>query len=151
MIDKLIRYPKSPGPLRTCLLLFFLLFFITLTHAQEFTGQREPVTFESVIDRLIHSAPQTIRVRNKTIDFGLFSLRKIGRVFPDAKIDSGKLILDKNLVFENCRLTGKGISNLDITNIAFINCEIASMTLSSINASSLEVSECELQGLRLIR
>jgi hypothetical protein len=118
--------------------------------AQDFDEGREPVTFESVVDELIHSAPQTIRVRNKTIDFGVFSIRKIGRLFPDAKIDSGKLILDKNLVFENCRLLGKGISNIDITNLALINCEIESITLSSIKASSLEVSESTLKGIRLI-
>ena len=129
---------------------FILLVTFNLATAQEFGESRKPVTFESVVEQLINSAPENIRVKDKTIDFGLFSIRKIGRIFPDAKIDSGKLILDKTLVFENCKLLGKGFSNIDITNLIFINCEIESITLSSIKASSLEISESNLKGIRLI-
>lgn len=146
--------PQKSTCLRDCfkysLILFFLLSWQVELRAQEFIEERERITFESVVDELIHSAPQTIRVRNKAIDFGYFSVRKIERLFPDARIDSGRLILDKNLIFENCKIEGKGISNIAVTNLVFLECDISTLTLSSIKASSLEISENKLNGLRII-
>lgn len=144
---------KSTSPSK--IFRYFLVLFILLAaqieiKAQELIEERERVSFESVVDDLIHSAPQSLRISNKTIDFGLFSVRKIGRLFPDARIDSGRLIIDKNLIFENCRIEGKGVSNIEVTNLAFLDCDISSLRLMSIKASSLEISESSLNGLMIV-
>lgn len=136
--------------LRVWLIFAILIATIFPANGQILEEEVEVITFETVLDDLLHKSSQTIRVTNKTIDFGLFSVRKIGRIFPDARIDSGKLILDKTLVFENCVILGKGLSNIEITNLIFLDCDISSLTLSSLKASSIEISQSSLHSIRII-
>ena len=133
----------------------YLVLFLALTFSNAGFGQsdttavEEIISFEEVFDKLINSPESTITIRNRTVDLGLFSVRKIDRLFKNVEIDSGYLILNKNVEFVQCKILGKGLSNIKIHNLAFKDCEISSMTLSSIKASFIEISGSVLNRVRI--
>ena len=91
---------------------------------------QEPISFEEILDRLINAPDSLIIYNNESIDLGNYPLRKIDRLFTQANIDSGFLVLNKSLVFKNCRISGKGLSDLNINSISFENCRITSLNIS---------------------
>jgi hypothetical protein len=108
------------------------------------------IDFGLILDRLINGSETVVRFRNQSIDLGNYSLRKIDRLFANAKIDSGSLIINKRLEFHNCTITGKGLYNLKIEQILFNNCKIASLSMTNLNVSRLEVSGGSLYGIRIL-
>ena len=139
-----------------------LLVFASLTLKAPFTnGQNAPsqelateivgpISIESILGRLINGSDSLITYNNETIDLGNYSLRKIDRLFAQANIDSGFLILNKSLAFYNCRITGKGLSDLNINSITFENCQISSLNISNLKASSLKISGGSLHKVRIL-
>jgi hypothetical protein len=107
------------------------------------------IGYNTVINQLINGKSNTVRFSNQTIDLGNFSLRKIDRFFKNAEIDSGRLILNKSIEFHNCRILGKGFSDLKIANILLNNCEFDILTISNLQAVSLRIDGGKLKGLRL--
>lgn len=107
------------------------------------------ISYNTVINELINGKSATVRFSNVTIDLGNFSLRKIDRYFKNAEIDSGRLILNKSIELHNCKILGKGFSDLEITNILLNNCEYETLTLSNLHAVSLRIDGGQLKGLRI--
>lgn len=126
---------------------------ITLAQAVGGSTNQEADTvigYNTVINQLINGKSSTVRYTNKTIDLGNYSLRKIDRYFKNAKIDSGQLVLKKSIEFHNCKILGKGFSDLKITNILLNNCEFDMLTISNLNAVSVRIDGGKLKGLRLL-
>ena len=111
---------------------------------------QEPISFEEILDRLINAPDSLIIYNNESIDLGNYPLRKIDRLFTQANIDSGFLVLNKSLVFKNCRISGKGLSDLNINSISFENCRITSLNISNLKASSLKITGGSLNKIRVI-
>ena len=114
------------------------------------TETPEPIRFETILDRLINSPDSLIAYHNESIDLGSYTLRKIDRLFANANIDSGLLVLNKSLEFYNCRISGKGLSDLNINSITFENCSISSLNISNLKASSLKIAGGSLNKVRIL-
>lgn len=115
-------------------------------------GQDKQVVigFDSILNQLI-SSPDTLFIyRNADIDLGNYTLRKIDRLFSDANIDSGSVILNKSLEFHNCSIRGRGLSDLKMKRIVFQDCEINSMSLSNLDIENLHIESSNLNNLRVL-
>lgn len=110
----------------------------------------EIISFETILNQLINGPDSLIAYYNTSIDLGNYSLRKIDRLFAQANIDSGLLILNKSLKFYNCHITGKGLADLSLNNITFENCLISSLNISNLKASSLKISGGSLNKVRIL-
>jgi hypothetical protein len=108
------------------------------------------ISFETILDRLINSPDSLIAYHNKSIDLGSYTLRKIDRLFANANIDSGLLILNKSLEFYNCHISGKGLSDLNINSITFENCRISSLNISNLKVSALKIVGGSLNKVRIL-
>ena len=86
------------------------------------SATNEKISFETILNRLINGPDSLIVYRNTSIDLGNYSLRKIDRLFAQANIDAGFLILNKSLEFHNCRISGKGLTDLKLISIIFKDC-----------------------------
>jgi hypothetical protein len=110
----------------------------------------ETISFETILDQLINSPDTLIAYQNTTIDLGNYTLRKIDRLFSNAIIDSGFLVLNKSLAFYNCRISGKGLTELKLNGITFKDCRITALNISNLKASSLKISGGSLSKVRIL-
>ncbi len=113
-------------------------------------GKPVVIRLENILDSLINSPDQLLTFTGKTISLGSFSLRKIDRLYPNAQIDSGMLVLNKSLAFRNCTIIGKGLSNLKMKDITFTNCQIKTLSITNIGAVSLSISNSQADGVRVL-
>ena len=70
---------------------------------------------------MLNSRDTLITYENQRIDLGNYTGRKIDRLFEDAVIDSGKVILNKSLLFKNCVLMGRGFRDLKLNRLIIQN------------------------------
>ena len=147
------------GKVRSFVIIIFFLLAGPLSYAQDNLAHSEaqsadlaesPISFEQILDRLINTSEETLVYNNKTINLGNFTLRKIDRLFEQANIDSGSLIINKTLEFNNCVITGKGLYDLKMHRISFNNCKISSLSFSNILSSSFEVSGGALNNIKIL-
>lgn len=141
------------------LIFIFILLLAELSIAQGNTFNRatvstsateELISFETILDRLINSPDSLITYQNTSIDLGNYTLRKIDRLFTNATIDSGFLIINKSLAFNNCRISGKGLADLKVNNIIFKDCNITSLNISNLKASLFKITGGSLSKVRIL-
>ena len=126
------------------------LFFESPIKAQDVSLPQTTIRFDSILDRLINTPDTLLVLSNATVDLGNYTLRKIDRLFPTANIDSGSLILNKSLVFNNCTIRGKGLSDLSLNRVIFQHCEITSMSLMNLRANHFSIESGRLDNLRIL-
>ena len=146
---------KTYKSLSSFILILFLVMRSGLAFSQQVisdstTPLQEIINIETILDLLINSSDSVITFNNEEIELGHYSLRRIDRLFTEANIDSGSLILNKSLEFVNCRVKGKGLSDLKINNIIFDNCQLASLNISQLKASSLKVTGGSINNIRVL-
>jgi hypothetical protein len=117
---------------------------------QSSVPSEKPISFEQILERLINTDDTLIVYNHNTIDLGNFTLRKIDRLFERAIIDSGSLVLNKSLEFNNCVITGKGFYDLKMARISFNNCEIQSLSITNLNTSLFEISGGSLKNIKIL-
>ena len=145
---------KSHNPITILVSLAFLLLTPRLGISQqneiESTPIKENINIETILDQLINNSDSLVSFNNEVIELGHMSLRGIDRLFSEANIDSGSLIINKNLEFINCQIVGKGLSDLKIKNIIFDNCQFTSLSISNLKATSLKVTGGSLNKIRIL-
>jgi len=109
-----------------------------------------PISFATILDGLINTPDTLVVLTNQSIDLGNYTIRKIDRLFAQANIDSGSLIINKSLEFHNCLISGKGLNDLKMKRILFNNCSISSLNLTNIKAAEFTVSNSELNKIRIM-
>lgn len=141
------------------LIFIFILLLAELSIAQGNTFNKatvstsateELISFETILDRLINSPDTLITYQNTSIDLGHYTLRKIDRLFTNATIDSGFLIINKSLAFNNCRISGKGLADLKVNSIIFKDCNITSLNISNLKASLFRITGGSLSKVRIL-
>jgi len=108
------------------------------------------IQFEDILDSLINSSDTLLIFNNRSVNLGNFSIRKIERLYPNAKIDSGILVLNKSLEFRGCNISGRGLSNLKMSNIVFSDCKFKSLSIMKVSAAVLTVTGSRINSLRVI-
>ena len=110
----------------------------------------QKLALAGILDSLINSSDTLLIYENLTIDLGNFSIRKIERLYPEAKIDSGIIILNKSLEFNNCVFSGKGFSNLKLNNLVFNNCKFRSLSITKVTGNGFSITGSRINSLRLL-
>ncbi len=135
------------------IIILFLFVFLPIEDSFGQAGihtNQEPISFETILNQLINGPDSLITFHNESIDLGNYTIRKIDRLFANAVIESGRLILNKSLEFHTCTIIGKGLSDLKVKGIVFKDCKISSLNITNLNASSLVVTGGSLQKLQIL-
>ena len=111
---------------------------------------KKTIGFQEILDQLINSPDSVIVYEDEVINLWNFSLRKIDRLFSEAKIDSGLLIIDKSIEFHNCTIYGKGLTDLTIKRVLFNKCNTASISFTNIRANELEIYNSSIRSIRVL-
>jgi hypothetical protein len=120
--------------------------------SNEAISNTPPITiqFEDILDSLINNPDTLLIYSDKKINLGNMSIRKMERLYPNALIDSGMLVLDKSLEFRNCYVTGSSLSNLKINRLVFNDCRLKSMSIKGVSAQELTISESKTNRIRIL-
>lgn len=139
------------------LTIIFSLIILKPIVAQELPGantvDRTPlptIYLENILDSLINNPDTLLIYRDRKISLGRFSTRKIERLYPNASIDSGMLILNKSLEFHHCTITGKGISNIKMKRVQFKDCTLRSLSISNYTGTTLEIGGSKIKNVRIL-
>jgi hypothetical protein len=110
----------------------------------------QKISLAGILDSLINGSDSLLIYENLSVDLGSFSIRKIERLYPNAKIDSGILVLNKSLEFRNCVFRGRGFSNIKLNNLVFNNCKFRSLSLTKVTGRSFSINGSRINSLRLL-
>lgn len=110
----------------------------------------DAISFEAILEELLTSDKSTIIVSDKLVDLGNYTARKVDRLFPGVVIDSGKVVLNKSLEFENCQFTGRGFRDLRINQLVLKNSNISSIVFMGVDIDHLEINGGQISHLKIL-
>ncbi len=113
-------------------------------------GTAEGIGVDDLLDKLINGAGSKVVYRNQTIRLDRVSREKIKRQFPNVRVNSGRLVINKSLELINCTITGSGLSGLALNNITFKNCRFRIIAINNVSGQTLTIKGGNMIGVRVI-